>query len=177
MRNAADLERSVLLMNRVFAFVALIVTFAVVPASAAPRTLARNAFPVSMPQEVADAIVEASRKYAVDPNLVAAMAYRESRFSSTAVSRRGAQGVMQLMPRTARSLGVKDSFDTRQNILGGAKYLKYLADRFKGDLDRTLAAYNAGPERVAKEGPQATQEAVEYVAAVKSFYQTALRAL
>lgn len=164
-------------MNRIVAFVVVILALAAVPASASPRTLARNAFPVSMPQEVADAIVEASRKYAVDPNLVAAMAYRESRFSSNAVSRRGAQGVMQLMPRTARSLGVKDAFNTRENILGGAKYLKYLSDRFQGDLDRTLAAYNAGPERVAKEGPRATQEAVEYVAAVKSFYQSALRSL
>jgi soluble lytic murein transglycosylase-like protein len=93
------------------------------------------------------------------------------------VSRRGAQGVMQLMPKTARSLGVKDAFDPRQNIFGGTKYLKYLLDRFDGDVTLTLAAYNAGPELVSKAGPSATQEAVEYVAAVKRFYETALRAL
>jgi len=85
--------------------------------------------------------------------------------------------VMQLMPKTARALGVKDAFDARQNVFGGAKYLKYLLDRFDGDVTLTLAAYNAGPELVAKVGPSATQEAVEYVAAVRQFYETARRAL
>jgi soluble lytic murein transglycosylase-like protein len=139
--------------------------------------LAVNAFPLPVPQYLASVIKEASAKYGVDPNLVAAMAFRESRFDANAVSRRGAQGVMQLMPKTARSLGVKDSFDPRQNIFGGTKYLKYLLDRFDGDVTLSLAAYNAGPELVSKVGPSATQEAVEYVAAVKRFYETASRAL
>lgn len=151
---------------------------AVAPSFAGPAPkLAANAFPLPVPQYLVSAINEASSKYGVDPNLVAAMAFRESRFDPNAVSRRGAQGVMQLMPKTARALGVKDAFDPRQNILGGAKYLKYLLDRFDGDVTLTLAAYNAGPELVAKVGPSATQEAVEYVAAVKQFYETALRAL
>lgn len=140
-------------------------------------TLAAHAFPLPVPQHLVSVITEASAKYGVDPNLVAAMAFRESRFDPNAVSRRGAQGVMQLMPKTARALGVKDSFDARQNVFGGAKYLKYLLDRFDGDVTLTLAAYNAGPELVAKVGPSATQEAVEYVAAVRQFYETALRAL
>ena len=142
-----------------------------------PKPLAASAFPLPVPQYLAGVINEAAKKYGVDPNLVAAMAFRESRFNPNAVSRIGAQGVMQLMPKTARSLGVQDSFDARQNIMGGTKYLKYLLDRFDGDITLSLAAYNAGPELVAKVGPSATQEAVEYVAAVKSFYEAALRAV
>ncbi|HET7712246.1 MAG TPA: lytic transglycosylase domain-containing protein [Thermoanaerobaculia bacterium] len=143
----------------------------------APAKLAASAFPRPVPAHLVSIITEAAAKYRVDPNLVAAMAFRESRFESRAVSWRGAVGIMQLMPRTAKALGVKDSYDARQNILGGTKYLAYLLDRFDGNLEMTLAAYNAGPERVAKEGPKATQEAIEYVAAVKAYYQTALRSL
>jgi soluble lytic murein transglycosylase-like protein len=139
--------------------------------------LATNAFPRPVPQYLTGIINDAARKYGVDPNLIAAMAFRESRFDPNAVSSRGAQGLLQLMPKTARALGVRDSFDPQQNILGGTKYIKYLLDRFHGDIDLSLAAYNAGPELVAKVGPRATQEAIEYVAAVKEFYRTALRAL
>ncbi len=139
--------------------------------------LAANAFPRPVPQYLTGIINDAARKYGVDPNLIAAMAFRESRFDPNAVSSRGAQGLLQLMPKTARALGVRDSFDPQQNILGGTKYIKYLLDRFHGDIDLSLAAYNAGPELVAKVGPRATQEAIEYVAAVKEFYRTALRAL
>jgi len=162
--------------NRIALLVLVASTFAV-PGFAAPKSLAVSAFPLPVPQYLAGVITEAAKKYDVDPNLVAAMAFRESRFDPKAVSRIGAQGVMQLMPKTARSLGVQDSFDARQNVMGGTKYLKYLLDRFDGDVTMTLAAYNAGPELVAKAGPAATQEAVEYVAAVKSFYEAALRAL
>ena len=149
-------------------------------ASAGPLpqvTLASNGFPAPVPQYLASIIADASKKYGVDPNLIAAMTFRESAFNPNAVSSRGAQGLMQLMPKTARALGVQDSFDAQQNIFGGTKYLKALLDRFNGDVDMTLAAYNAGPELVAKLGPGATQEAVEYVAAVKGYYQAALRAL
>ena len=141
------------------------------------KQLAASAFPLPVPQYLAQAITDAAKTYGVDPNLVAAMAFRESRFDPNAVSQRGAQGIMQLMPRTAAALGVHDSFDARQNVFGGTKYLKYLLDRFHGDIDNTLAAYNAGPELVAKVGPNATGEATAYVAAVKSYYETALRAL
>jgi len=149
-------------------------------ASASPLpqvTLASNGFPAPVPQYLASIITDASKKYGVDPNLIAAMTFRESAFNPNAVSSRGAQGLMQLMPKTARALGVQDAFNAQQNIFGGTKYLKSLLDRFSGDVDMTLAAYNAGPELVAKLGPGATQEAVEYVAAVKGYYQAALRAL
>ena len=138
--------------------------------------LAAQAFPAPVPQYLAAIINDAAKQYSVDPNLIAAMTYRESAFNPNAVSSRGAQGLMQLMPKTARALGVRDAFDPRDNIFGGTKYLKTLLDRFHGNVDLTLAAY-AGPELVAKVGPNATKEAVDYVAAVKSFYQVALAAL
>ena len=157
-------------------FLAVALSVISTPLFAAQRPLAVNAFPLPVPQYLSGIITEAAEKYHVDPNLIAAMAFRESRFKSTDVSWRGAQGVMQLMPRTAKSLGVRDPFDPRDNIFGATKYLRTLLDRFHGDLDMTLAAYNAGPERVAKEGPNATHEAIAYVAAVKDFYLGALNA-
>lgn len=156
------------------------------PAFAAPKPsvdlrpvnqLAAHAFPAPMPKYLAGLINEASRTYGVDPNLIAAMTFRESAFNPNAVSSRGAQGLMQLMPRTAKALGVRDAFDPRDNIFGGTRYVKTLLDRFHGNVELTLAAYNAGPELVAKAGPGATKEAIDYVAAVKSFYQTAVAAL
>jgi soluble lytic murein transglycosylase-like protein len=173
------------LMRHRIATVVFAVAALSAPAFAAPKAsavqpvsqLAAQAFPAPVPQYLAAIINDAAKKYSVDPNLIAAMAFRESAFNPNAVSSRGAQGVMQLMPRTARALGVRDSFDPRDNIFGGTRYLKTLLDRFHGDVDLTLAAYNAGPELVAKVGPNATKEAIDYVAAVKSFYQVALAAL
>jgi soluble lytic murein transglycosylase-like protein len=141
------------------------------------RPLAAEAFPLPVPHYLAQIIGDAAKQYRLDPNLLAAMAFRESRFDANAVSRRGAQGVMQLMPRTARALGVDNAFDPRQNVFAGARYVRTLLDRFNGDVDKTLAAYNAGPELVAKAGPNATEEAVHYVAAIKQFYRDAVRAL
>lgn len=138
--------------------------------------LASKALPLPVPTQLVTYINEAAKQHGVDPNLIAAVAFKESRYNATAVSRIGAEGIMQLRPRTARALGVKDSFDARQNILGGAKYLRQLIDRFQGDIDLVLAGYNAGPERVAKEGPNATAEATEYVATVKRYYASALQA-
>jgi soluble lytic murein transglycosylase-like protein len=175
--------------HRIVAPVFAFLTFAVVasvstPAFASPAAnvrpvsqLAAQAFPAPMPQYLAGIINDAARQYSVDPNLIAAMTFRESAFNPNAVSSRGAQGLMQLMPDTARALGVRNCFDPRDNVFGGTKYLKRLLDRFHGDVDLTLAAYNAGPELVEKAGPRATQEAIDYVAAVKSFYQVALATL
>jgi soluble lytic murein transglycosylase-like protein len=156
---------------------AVVVTALLAMPATAESKLAAQAFPLPVPKYLAEIIGDASTKYKVDPNLIAAMAFRESRFDPSAVSRRGAQGVMQLMPRTAKSLGVKDSFDPRDNIFAATRYLRTLLDRFHGDVELSLAAYNAGPELVAKAGPKATAEAVDYVDAVKRFYLTALAAL
>ncbi|HHX55448.1 MAG TPA: lytic transglycosylase domain-containing protein [Clostridiales bacterium] len=95
---------------------------------------------------------EASRTHGVPTNLLVAVAKVESNYNSNAVSRSGASGVMQLMPATARGLGVTDVFDARQNINGGAKYLASLYKKYDGDLELTLAGYNAGPGNVAKYG-------------------------
>src|SRR5260221_1749341 len=150
---------------------------AAIRAAMMPPRLATNAFPIPVPKYIGQAIAEASEKYRVDPNLVAAMAFRESSFNSAAVSSRGAQGVMQLMPDTARWLGVDDSFDARQNVLGGTKYIAALLQRFGGDVKMALAAYNAGPNRISKPGASTPDESIAYVTAVTGHYGSALRAL
>lgn len=115
------------------------------PASAA-RSLARQP-----PENIASLIKSASEKYHLSPDLVAAIAWQESRFRPSAVSPKGAIGVMQLMPATAAELGV-DPADLSANIDGGAAYLRRMLDRFDGDLEKAIAAYNAGPGAVARHG-------------------------
>lgn len=100
-----------------------------------------------------DSIFEdAARKYKVPVDLLKAIGKAESNFDPNAVSSAGAQGVMQLMPATAKYLGVQDSFDPEQNIMGGAKYISQLLDKYDGDVKLSLAAYNAGMGNVAKYG-------------------------
>ncbi len=96
----------------------------------------------------ADLIREAASRYGVDPGLVEAVVRMESGFDPWAVSSKGAQGLMQLMPRTASTLGVRDAFNPRQNINGGVRHLRTLLDRYAGNLPLALAAYNAGDEAV-----------------------------
>lgn len=95
---------------------------------------------------------EASEQYGVSLNLLKAIGKAESNFNPLAQSSAGAQGVMQLMPATARSLGVTDSFDARSNIMGGAKYIAGLLERYNGDTVLALSAYNAGSGNVEKYG-------------------------
>lgn len=99
-----------------------------------------------------DIFKEVSDEYGVDLNLLKAVAKAESDFDTEAVSSCGAQGIMQLMPTTAQSLGVEDPFDARQNITGGAKMLAYLLDDYNGDVSLALAAYNAGSGAVSRYG-------------------------
>jgi soluble lytic murein transglycosylase-like protein len=91
-------------------------------------------------------------KYSVDPSLIEAVIKVESSFNARAVSRKGALGLMQLMPSTATAMGVRNPFSPEQNIEGGTKYLRYLLERFDGNLKLVLAAYNSGPTRVEKYG-------------------------
>jgi len=115
------------------------------------RALAPPAAPAAAPPaEVAQAIRESAERHAVSAPLAEAVAWQESRFRQASVSPKGAVGVMQLMPRTARALGV-DPADLKGNIDGGVAYLAQQIARF-GDLPRALAAYNAGPEAVARFG-------------------------
>lgn len=95
---------------------------------------------------------EAAEKYNVPADFLKAVGKAESGFDAKAVSRCGAQGIMQLMPATAASLGVTDSFDAQQNIMGGAKYLSQLLDKYDGNKGLALAAYNAGSNNVSKYG-------------------------
>jgi hypothetical protein len=100
-----------------------------------------------------DALIDdAARAHSLDPKLVKSVMLVESAFNPSAVSRKGARGLMQLMPETARHHGVENSFDPAQNIRGGAKHLSYLMGLFGNDLPRSLAAYNAGENAVLRHG-------------------------
>ncbi len=115
---------------------------------------------------------EAAETYGVDANLLKAIAKQESNFDASATSSSGAMGVMQLMPSTAESLGVEDPYDAYQNIMGGAKYISQLLERYDGDVTLALAAYNAGSGNVDKYGgvPPFT-ETQNYVAKVEQYYE------
>ena len=95
-------------------------------------------------------ILEAAGRYHVDPSLVRAIIMAESEYNPRAISRKGAKGLMQLMPKTAKELGVEDIFDPEHNINGGVKYFRQLLDQFDDDVKLALAAYNAGSTRVRK---------------------------
>lgn len=94
----------------------------------------------------------AASKHSVDPKLIKAVISIESGFNPVAISNKGAQGLMQLMPETAVYLGAQDPLDPRENIIAGSKYLRLLLDQFHNNLDLALAAYNAGPTRVRQYG-------------------------
>ncbi len=115
---------------------------------------------------------EASERHGLEPALVLAVCKAESAFDSLAVSRAGAQGVMQLMPATARSLGVTNSFDPHQNIDGGTRYLKSLMQRYRNNTTLALAAYNAGPTKVRRYGGVPPyKETRKYVKRVLKYYK------
>ena len=119
-----------------------------------------------------DIFHRAAKKHNVPVNLLKAIGKAESGFDSNAVSRSGAQGVMQLMPKTAEYLGVTDSFDPEQNIMGGSKYISQLLDRYDGDVNLALAAYNAGMGNVAKYGGiPPFKETQNYVVKVNKFME------
>lgn len=115
-------------------------------------------------------IAKASQRYGVDAGLIKAVIKAESNFNPRAVSHAGAQGLMQLMPATARGLGVSDPFDPEQNVLGGTRFLKGLLERYHGDLDSALAAYNWGPGNVDRRPDRLPRETREYLVKVKQYY-------
>ena len=119
-------------------------------------------------------IQPAAAKYGLDPNLVAAVIWAESSGDPNAVSKKGAQGLMQLMPATARELGVGNVLDPGQNVDGGSHYLRRMLDEHDGDLSLALAAYNAGPDAVRKYGGVPPyRETQDYVGKVLRVYERA----
>jgi len=117
-------------------------------------------------------IIEAAERYGVDPALITAVIKAESEFNPRAVSHRGARGLMQLMPATARALGVKNSFNPEHNIHGGTKYMKQLLDQFDGKVKLALAAYNAGSRKVRKyQGVPPYKVTRSYIRKVFSYYE------
>ena len=113
-------------------------------------TASGNYQTVTAPQELEEYFANAARQTGVDINLIKAVAKAESDFDPNCTSGVGAMGIMQLMPETAKGLGVTNAYDPQQNIMGGAKYLAKMLSRFNGDVSLALAAYNAGPNNVTK---------------------------
>ena len=137
-----------------------------------PQVDVATEFEVVPPSEAyEDIIQEAAAEYDMDPDLIRAVMQTESAFHPYAVSRAGAEGLMQLMPALADEMGVDDSFDPRENIMGGARYLKLLLDHHNGNLDLALASYNAGPGNVERYGGVPPfRETRRYVKTIKALY-------
>ena len=127
---------------------------------------------VSSPENLEEYFKEASETYGVDINLLKAIAKQESNFNPSATSSAGAIGVMQLMPSTAKGLGVTNAYDAQQNIMGGAKLMAQNLKKYNGDVSLALAAYNAGGGNVDKYGGiPPFKETQNYVKKVLGYYQ------
>ena len=190
---AADLRTAQNIAQQVTGGVANAATEVAKTAAAAPQAVAQAA--VAAPQQIADSakavagateqakeaffarevpfgqvIYQEAKKNDLPPELVAAVAHTESKFVPTARSNRGAVGLMQLVPKTGRWLGATNLTNPAQNIQAGAKYLKYLTDRFDGDHTKAIAAYNAGEGNVRRfGGVPPFRETRNYVQRVQSF--------
>ena len=130
--------------------------------------------PMEISQEpFGDLIRAAAKRYSVDADLITSVIAAESNFDPKAISRRDARGLMQLLPATAVRLGVKNIFDPRENIEAGTRYLNDLLQLYKNDLALTLAAYNAGPERVQQYGQRVPPfaETISYIRRVQQTYE------
>lgn len=143
--------------------------------SSSANTTAANATSsgsVSSPKNLEEYFKEASETYGVDINLLKAIARQESNFNPSATSSAGAMGVMQLMPSTAKGLGVTNAYDAQQNIMGGAKLMAQNLKKYNGDVSLALAAYNAGGGNVDKYGGiPPFKETQNYVKKVLGYYQ------
>ncbi len=141
------------------------------PPPAAPVAPANPTKSSEPPQSLHEIISNAAKRYGVDANLIKSVIKVESNYNPKAVSHAGAQGLMQLMPATARGLGVTDPFDPQQNIMAGTRFLKDMLRRYDGNLDAALAAYNWGPGNVDRKGMALPRETRDYLTRVKANYQ------
>jgi soluble lytic murein transglycosylase-like protein len=140
---------------------------------ASMSTLSPSSSPLGNGKEWLEPIIaKASSRYGIDTGLIKAVIKAESNFNPTAVSSAGARGLMQLMPGTARSLGVNDSFDPEQNVMAGTRFLRDLLDRYNGDMDSALAAYNWGPGNMDRRPEHMPRETRDYLARVKQLYSS-----
>jgi soluble lytic murein transglycosylase-like protein len=137
------------------------------------KARARTLAPAGARDRWREHIRSAAEKYKLPEALLLAVMSVESNFDPSAVSEKGAVGLMQLMPGTARDMYVSDAYEPEQNIEGGARYLRILANQYGGDMVRTLAAYNAGPEAVRRAGNAVPRipETQEYVRKVVELYE------
>lgn len=134
------------------------------------ETFRNTASRLGVPESMDAIFEEAAEKYNVPINLLMAVGKAESGYNADAVSSAGAQGVMQLMPSTAAALGVDNAFDARSNIMGGAKYLSQKLQQYNGDIDLTLAAYNAGSGNVEKYGGVPPfDETINYIRRIREY--------
>ena len=123
------------------------------------------------PTDNIDVIIsQAAERFSIDPDLIRGVIKAESNFKTHSTSPKGAMGLMQLMPGTAQDLGVKDPYDPYENIMGGTRYLKRLLDRYDGNVDRALAAYNWGMGNVEKHPDRLPRETVTYISRIKQYY-------
>ncbi|MDA8098390.1 MAG: lytic transglycosylase domain-containing protein [Nitrospiraceae bacterium] len=137
-----------------------------------PSAESKQVRPDTIPASYSESINTACEKYGVDPSLVHAIIKVESDFNPFAISSKGAMGLMQLMPQTATDLNVKNSFSPHENIEGGVRYLRYLLDRYEGNLKLTLAAYNSGESAVKRWGTVPPfKETQDYVRRILAIYR------
>ncbi|MCD4829268.1 MAG: transglycosylase SLT domain-containing protein [Candidatus Cloacimonetes bacterium] len=141
-----------------------------VPAPSEPQPVGKTL--AARLQQFEPLILEAAHQHGLDPRLIKAVIAQESYGNPQVESHAGAKGLMQLMDGTAAGLGVTDSFDPRQNIQGGARYLRLMLDRYDGDIELALAAYNAGPGNVDRYGGiPPFEETQHYVRRVQDYYE------
>ncbi len=140
------------------------------------QTLQFNAIKLKARKSGVESIIhQAAQAYNLNPNLIAAVIHAESNFDTNAVSHTGAQGLMQLMPATAAELGVTNPFDPKQNIMGASRYLKNLVNRYEGDLNLALAAYNWGMGNLERHPDRLPAETSNYIAKVLALIPTEMK--